>query len=153
MLKAHATMIVAALLAAAAPARAEVQILDLGDLSASLSAGLPGEPVLRRQVCVRATKGQDSYRVRVDSQDGRAFALTAADGRAQLPFVLVWDSQADATAERASPGEVGVFRISRRRCAADGWRAAFEVRLAHRRALAMPAGSYRGGLVIEIASP
>lgn len=146
-------VVLAAQLLIFGPADAQVQVLDLSDLSAAPSADLPGEVVLRDEICVRVAGGQGSYRVRLDGQDGQGFALALAGGAERLPFSVAWDSRAGATEERSAPGEVGVFAVSSHGCAPDAWLASYEVRFARADMLAVPAGPYHGGLVIEISIP
>jgi hypothetical protein len=138
---------------AAGSARAEVQILNLSDLSVSPSANLPSQLVLHDEVCVRVTGGQGSYRVRIDGQDGQGLALAPVSGGGRLPFSVVWDSLSGDTRERDAPGEIGVFDVSSESCASDAWLAAIEVRIARGDMQAMLAGPYHGGLVIEISVP
>ena len=138
---------------AAGPAQAEVQIIDLRDLSAAPSASLPGDILLRDDVCVRVAAGQTSYRARIDSQGGQGFSLAPDSGSERLPFKVVWDTGSGATQERSDPGDLGVFAISSHGCATDAWLAAVEVHIARDDLQIMPAGAYHGGLVIEISTP
>lgn len=131
-------------------AETQVQILNLSDLSATPS-NLPGELVLRDEVCVRVIEG-GSYRVSVDGPGG-GFALARTGGSENLPFSVVWDSQTGSTERRDDPGEIGTFASSSLGCATDAFSAAVEIHIARADLLAVPAGHYGGSLTIEIATP
>jgi hypothetical protein len=108
---------------------------------------------LRDEVCVRVEEGQTEYRVRIDGQDGGGFALRRAGAGERLPFSVVWDSHVGPTERRDSPGAVGIFGVSGASCGVLGRLASFEVQVSRSDLLAAIAGSYQGGIIVEISAP
>ena len=139
--------------AAAQNQRIEVQITDLDDVGASVAAFRPGDVVLRDEACVRIDNGSGEYQVHVGAADGGGFTLQRAGTGDRLPFRVVWDSQRGASELRDQPGFMGSFGVSGAACDVSGHRAAFEVRISRSDLLAVSAGSYQGGIVIDLSAP
>ena len=129
-----------------------VQISGLGDLAASASSQLA--PVLMRgQACIRTTDGQARYRVRIASGFGDEFKLRAVAGTAELPFSVVWDSEAGRGQSFARSGETALVTASGPACGPDAYLTSYEVHVDRYDLLSVVAGTYQGSLVIDISVP
>jgi hypothetical protein len=128
------------------------QITGLGDLHTQASGRLA--PVLMRgQACIRTTDDQARYRVRIDSGIGTEFKLRNSAGTDELPFSVVWDSQAGQGRSFDRPGETALLTASGLSCGPNAHLTSYEVHVDRRDLLSVTAGTYQGSLAINISAP
>jgi hypothetical protein len=129
-----------------------VQITGLRDLHAAASSRL-ALVLMRGQACIRTTDDQARYQVRIGSGTGTEFKLRNTAGTDELPFSVVWDSQAGQGRSFDRPGETALLIASGLSCGPDAYLTSYEVRVERHDLLSVAAGTYQGSLAIDISVP
>jgi hypothetical protein len=138
-------------LAHAQSQQVEVQITGLDDVGAVLPSLRPASITLSDEVCV-LLDGRSQYRVSVAGQGPDGLALQRPGSTEQLPISVVWDDHRGSTQQRDTPGPLGTFDVSGIGCGASGHLASFEVRIDRAALLSVTAGSYQGGILLELSA-
>jgi len=108
---------------------------------------------MRGQACIRTTDDQARYQVRIDSGAGTEFKLRNTAGTNELPFSVLWDSQAGQGRSFVRPGETTLLTASGLSCGPNAHLVPYEVHVDRHDLLSAVAGTYQGSLVIDISAP